>query len=103
MANDPIKPPIPPATVTPIKPTVTPVTPVTIKVDESEKEELKKEREAFLKQAEKDTIEFLKFPEVRKITRTEFLNQVKSILDLHSSDSNSAIKAYNEIEAITPN
>ena len=105
MANDPIKPPPSTTTKTPeqLKADELKTKAESVKVEEAEKEQIRKEREAFLKKSEQETMDFLRFPEVRKLTRVEYLTKVRDILNLHSSDSNSASKAYNEIESITPN
>jgi len=109
--SDPIKlPPSTPSTPsTPIKSEVTKTpedpskeTEAKFQADKAHSEQIKKEREEFLKKSEEETMAFLQFPEVRKLTRVEYLTKVRDILNLHSSDSNSASKAYNEIESITP-
>lgn len=87
--------------VTPTKPEVIsgtkpPTPPVTTPIESTSSIE----SESDSKKSEE--INFLKFPEVRELTRIEFLNKVQAILNQHSSDSNSAKKAYAEIESITP-
>jgi len=111
MANDPIKPP--PST-PPTVASATTKTPEQLKADElkakaesdkvekEHQEQIRKEREEFLRKSQEETNAFLHFPEVRKLTRVEYLTKVRDILNLHSSDSNSASKAYAEIESITP-